>query len=270
MKKQAMKRIFLLMGLAATLLLPVTALQAQLAPPNEMGVSMGHLHLNVHDMQANKSLFVTMGGTALPMFGAFEAIKFPGVIVLLRQQDPTGPSVGSVVNHVGFIVPNVAQSMAKWKAAGLKTEDGRPGQGFVMTPDGLRMEILEDTAQTVPIKMHHIHFFVDQAAIPEMQAWYAKTFGAIPGKRGNFQGDDLPGVNLTFAPSMTPVAPTKGRVLDHIGFEVVNLEAFCKKLEASGIKLDRPYTKNPNGLALAFITDPWGTSIELNEGLDKL
>jgi len=32
-----------------------------------------------------------------------------------------------------------------------------------------------------------------------------------------------------------------------------------------------PYTQRPElGLALAFITDPWGTSIELNEGLDKL
>jgi hypothetical protein len=37
---------------------------------------------------------------------------------------------------------------------------------------------------------------------------------------------------------------TKGRVLDHIGFDVKNLAAFCKKLEAAGIKLDRPCTKN--------------------------
>ena len=192
------------------------------------------------------------------------------MLVLLRQQDPTGPSVSSVVNHIGFLVPNVAQSMEKWKTAGLKTEDGRPGQGFVTTPDGLRIEILEDATMTVPIKMHHVHLFVDEAAIPEVQAWYAKTFGAKPGKRGDFQADDLPGVNLTFASSPTATAPTKGRVLDHIGFEITNLEAFCKKLEANGVKFDRPYAKNANGLGLAFITDPWGTYIELNEGLDKL
>jgi hypothetical protein len=34
---------------------------------------------------------------------------------------------------------------------------------------------------------------------------------------------------------------TKGRALDHIGFDVNNLQAFCKKPEASGIKLDRPF-----------------------------
>ena len=38
-----------------------------------------------------------------------------------------------------------------------------------------------------------------------------------------------------------------------------------KKLEANNIKLDRPYSVNESGVGLAFITDPWGTSIEINE-----
>jgi catechol 2,3-dioxygenase-like lactoylglutathione lyase family enzyme len=54
-------------------------------------------------------------------------------------------------------------------------------------------------------------------------------------------------------------------VLDHIGFDVKNLEEFCKKLEAAGIKLDRPLETRPDGSKLTFIHDPWGTSIELNE-----
>ena len=61
---------------------------------------------------------------------------------------------------------------------------------------------------------------------------------------------------------------TTGRAIDHIGFEVKNLEAFTKKLEAQGIKLDRPYTKVPQlGIAIAFMKDPWGTNIEMTEGL---
>jgi len=51
---------------------------------------------------------------------------------------------------------------------------------------------------------------------------------------------------------------------------VQNLEAFCKALEAQGIKFDRPYSKSPTGLGVAFLTDPWGTYIELTEGLDKV
>jgi len=40
--------------------------------------------------------------------------------------------------------------------------------------------------------------------------------------------------------------------------------------EAMGMKLDRPYTKLPTGIANAYVTDPWGTNIELTEGLNRL
>ena len=57
--------------------------------------------------------------------------------------------------------------------------------------------------------------------------------------------------------------------MDHIGFEVRDLEAFTKKLEAAGVKFDVPYRKIPSlGISLAFLTDPWGTYIELTEGLE--
>jgi catechol 2,3-dioxygenase-like lactoylglutathione lyase family enzyme len=68
-----------------------------------------------------------------------------------------------------------------------------------------------------------------------------------------------------------PIAGTAGRTLDHIGFEVENLEAFTQGLEAQGITLDVPYRHIPAvGLAIAFVTDPWGTYIELTEGLDEV
>ena len=43
-----------------------------------------------------------------------------------------------------------------------------------------------------------------------------------------------------------------------------------RKLEAEGIQFDRPYSKLPSGFGLAFLTDPWGTTIELTEGLRDL
>jgi len=46
---------------------------------------------------------------------------------------------------------------------------------------------------------------------------------------------------------------------------------FVSRLEAQGIKLAVTYRKvDALNLAIAFVTDPWGTSIELNEGLDKV
>jgi catechol 2,3-dioxygenase-like lactoylglutathione lyase family enzyme len=230
---------------------------AQAYPPNEAGVTMGHWHMNSRDIEANKKIFVAMGGTAVKN-GNFDIVKFPGVVVFLNQGPGAAPavggSVGTIVNHVGFLVPNVQASMAKWKAAGVPIEpggNGRLDQAFVTTSDGLRIEILEDVAES---------------DIPKIQAWYAKEFGAKPGMRGTNVAADIPGANFSFSKATGPTVSTKGHTLDHIGFDVKNLEAFVKKLQADGVKVDRPYTKNPQtGAALAFIYDPWGTYIELNE-----
>ena len=78
----------------------------------------------------------------------------------------------------------------------------------------------------------------------------------------------LPGVNLTFGKVDVVNAGTRGWALDHIGFEVRNLPQFVEKLEAVGVKIQAPIRKAGNGTtAIAFLTDPWGTYIELTEGL---
>jgi catechol 2,3-dioxygenase-like lactoylglutathione lyase family enzyme len=244
---------------------------AQALPANEAGVTMGHLHLNSRDVEANKKLFVTLGGTAIKP-GDFEIVRFPGVAVFLHLRPGAAPSSGgtdgTVINHVGFLVPNVQEAVAKWKAAGLDVAPGRnerTDQAWITTADALRVEILEDKNQTVPIRHHHVHFYVPESAISDMQAWYVKHFGAKPGMRGPSQAADIPGANLTFTKTDKPTMPTSGRILDHIGFDVKDLAAFARKLEAEGITLDRPIVTQPTGAKLTFIHDPWGTSIELNE-----
>jgi catechol 2,3-dioxygenase-like lactoylglutathione lyase family enzyme len=145
----------------------------------------------------------------------------------------------------------------------------RPGGNriaFVMGPDDTKVELIENTAIDQPIRLHHIHWAAADGEA--MRAWYAEHFGAAPGTRINQPAADLPGVNLTFAPSTDALVPTRGRALDHIGFEVRNLRDFVSGLEARGITMDRGYTEVESlGIAIAFLTDPWGTYIELTEGL---
>ena len=140
---------------------------------------------------------------------------------------------------------------------------------FALGPEDVKVELVEVKAQQAPIQLHHVHFFGQQQA--EMQAWYAKTFGAAaqPANPNQvFVTAQLPGVTLSFSPSPTPTVATQGRALDHIGFEIKGLEAFTKKLEADGIPLTVSYRTVPAlNLAIAFIQDPWGTNIELTEGL---
>ena len=266
----AVRKSIFILSLVSTL--AAGAAWAQPYKPNDAGVTMGHWHLNSRDIEANKKIFVGLGGSAVKA-GDFEIVRFPGVNVYLNQRagapPASGGTVGSVVNHVGFLVPNVQESVAKWKAAGVAVDpggNGRTDQAFVVTSDGLRVEILEDKNQKVPIRHHHVHFFVPETAINDMQAWYGKLFGATFGTRGNFKTAYVPGAELAFSKTTEPTVTTKGRVLDHIGFDVNNIEEFLKKAEAAGVKPAVPATKNQsNGVWLAFIADPWGTYIEINQ-----
>ncbi len=230
---------------------------------------MGHLHLNVSDPAATRHFWVDAMGARPVHLGTSEGVRFPGAIIMFRPGKSTGPTVGSVINHVGVTVNALQVFSKKLTEAGFKVEPGtNPKQAMVNGPDGVRVEMTEDSAATVPLAYHHIHWYTpDPKAI---QAWYAANFGAVPGMRGKFIAADLPGVNLSFSQSDGTLAPSKGRALDHIGFEVKNLPEFCKQLEAKGIKFDIPYRTVPQlGISIAFLTDPWGTYIELTEGLDK-
>src|SRR3977135_3308736 len=127
---------------------------AQPAPPNEAGVTMGHWHLNSRDVEANKKIFVALGGVAAKP-GDFDIVKFPGVVVFLHLRPGVAPSSGGtggpVVKHVGSLVPNVQGAVSGWKAAGVAVAAGRnerAAQAWVTTQDGLRVEILEDKSQT--------------------------------------------------------------------------------------------------------------------------
>ena len=261
-------------------------------------VRIAHYHLNVTSVEAHKKFWVdTLGGTAMK-FQGLDVIKFPDAFIFLKVQKPTGPTRGTAFDHIGFAVPDVPTMAKKLAAAGYKETTGRePAPGtpppaasgtsavygrfaYFVGPDGAKIELVTAAAPNAPpIVAHHIHFINKQYV--EMQQWYMKAFDATlrPGQTDFFIGADLPGVgySLNFFrwegdQTITHV-PTRGRVVDHVGFEVKHLEDFCKKLEAKGIKLTRGYQpkdKAMGNIATALLTDPWGVSIELTEGLDTV
>jgi catechol 2,3-dioxygenase-like lactoylglutathione lyase family enzyme len=286
-----MQRIIELVAAAALAVAAGSAAADDLSRPNRAGVAMGHLHYVVRDVAANKAFWVALGGRSVLFNGTTEGIVFPDVVVLLRQGEPAGGTEGSVVNHVAFRV----KSLAAIERAGFEVEYNAqyPGVASVHTPEGERIELFDDELATnlgftidgggsdaaaerhnrkleVPIIAHHVHLNVPEGQVEAAKEWYAAHFGGVRGKRWRYDAVDLPGININISGVAAAQAPTRGRMLDHIGFEVTNLEAFCKELEAKGIKLDRPYSRLPSGFGLAFLTDPWGTYIELTEGLRAL
>ena len=242
---------------------------AQPAPYNDIGVTMGHWHIVSADVEANTDLFLAMGGK-LYMPGGAPVMMFPGLYINLKLGTETGDggTQGSVVNHVGFIVDDVQERSAEWKANGVDVipgNNGRLDQAFVETPDGVRIEVLEDETQSMPIRGEHVHLVVPASEIEAAQAWYANLFGGIPGTRNNAPVVDIPGVQMRFRAADEKQAPTRGRILDHIGFDVRNHAAFVEKIQAEGITLDEPVRTGSSGNILTYIIDPWGTRIEIIE-----
>ena len=287
-----MNRLLALAVLTLFVLAPASTASAQLVAAKDGPVVYGHHHLNVTNADEAKKFWVTALGGVPTKIGNTEIIKVQNALIFLAARKPSAGSKGSTVDHLGFSVPNLRQVVDRIKAGGFRmvtaaeapanitvkddigiVEGTGPVSGiaYAMAPDDVKVEIVEMKAQTVPIANHHLHFFGPQK---EMQAWYMQTFGAGAGTSANpaaFISATLPGLGMNFTPAQAAPAGTEGRALDHIGFEVKNLEAFTKKLESQGIKLTVPYRQVPAlGIAIAFINDPWGTRIELTEGLDKV
>jgi len=254
----------------------ITPVNGQLGDRNQLGLRLGHVHLMVRDVDAHKTFWTTQMGGKLVRNGAFELVEFPGVYVMLTEADDPPPPAGSIVNHFGFIVNDMPAALERWRAAGREIEPTEnPNEVYVIAPDQVRVEVYGEPTVPTPIAMNHIHFYpVD---IPAMKAWYVAVFGGNPGRRPcvacistprMIQTVDLPQVNLSFSQGESALLPTLGRAIDHIGFDVEDLEAFVDRLEARGIQTDGPVRELPGTTVKSvFLADPWGTRIELTEGL---
>jgi len=241
---------------------------AQLPPPNAAGVSSGHLHLMVRDPAAHKKIWVDLFGAQVVNSGSLELVKLPGIFLVLSKAEPAEGSIGSTLDHTAFRVKDLAATSAKLKAAGITLTRDDSLEIVADFPDKVKVEFYPAPTLSVPIEHFHVHFYA--ADIVALRAWYAKHFGAATPTAANVNAMGVPGMGFSFRKTDAPQAATKGRSLDHIGFEVANLEAFTRKLAADGVVFESPFRDVPGiGLKIAFLIDPAGTRIELTEGLAK-
>src|SRR5882762_9752937 len=95
---------------SALLLAP---LQAQLLPFNENGVTMGHVHLNVTDVDVEKKFWIQLFD-AKPLANEkpqLPGVKVPGMLIVFAKKEPTRSSEGTSMDHFGFKVRNLKEMM---------------------------------------------------------------------------------------------------------------------------------------------------------------
>jgi catechol 2,3-dioxygenase-like lactoylglutathione lyase family enzyme len=250
-------------------------------------IVVGHYHLNVSSVAEHRRFWVdTLGGEETRLEGEV-AIWIPDVYIVLREQPPTGPTRGTTFDHIGLAVPDVPAMTERVVENGFTLTVGRepaPGEtaspptagnygrfSYLVGPDGVKVELVTGTeADAPPIAHHHVHF-VNREFVA-MQQWYMNALNATlrSGQTDYFIGADLPGVGymlnfFSWLPEQDLVG-TGGRAVDHVGFEVRGLAAFCEGLAGRGVTLTEPCHRE-GALTVARITDPWGTVVELTEGL---
>jgi catechol 2,3-dioxygenase-like lactoylglutathione lyase family enzyme len=239
---------------------------AQVPPFNAAGVTMGHHHLMVSDVAAQKKIWIDVLGGQLSGNPGLEFVKFPGAFLILSNGKPTGGSEGTAVDHFAFAVKDYVGTRDKLAAAGVKITADRPGppREFVaMMPDDIKVEFYEDTTLATPIAHHHIH--ISTTDPDALRAWYVKHLGAEVKQEGTRTITSIPGSMISFRKVDTKAAGMQGRSFDHTGIGVKNVTEFCAKLAGMGLECQRA---NPNS-PIAFVTDPAGTRIEINQGLES-
>jgi catechol 2,3-dioxygenase-like lactoylglutathione lyase family enzyme len=239
---------------------------AQLPAPNAAGVAAGHIHLMVRDPAAHKKIWVDAFGAQVINSGSLELLKLPGIFLVLGRAERNSGSIGSTLDHFAFRVKDLAATSAALKAAGIPLTRDDSLEVVAIFPDSVKVEFYAAPTLAVPIEHFHVHFYA--ADIDGLRTWYLRHFGAAAPTSTNANAAGVPGMSFSFRKTDVAQAATTGRSLDHIGFEVKDLDAFYKKLAADGVIFEGPVRDVPSiGLKVAFLVDPAGTRIELTEGL---
>jgi hypothetical protein len=246
---------------------------AQLPTPNADGVTAGHHIFRAKDVDAANKFWITLGGEPAAL-AQIKLMKFPGVLLFIsapRGANPApslGGNHGTTVEFVTFKVKDLKASIAKWKEAGIEAKS-EGNAAMLIGPDDVQVRVTEDKNLTSPIASDGLVMNVANAE--EVSGWYAKWFGAKISKRGQETIGEIPGARIVFHVTKDPIAPTKGHSLNLLGFEVKDLQEFVNKYQEAGGKLDGQIATSATAhLSVVPLPAPWGTSIEVSQGLNAV
>jgi catechol 2,3-dioxygenase-like lactoylglutathione lyase family enzyme len=225
-----------------------------------------HIHLAAPDPAIAVAWYQKYFG-GQTMAEAADRLLIGDVRLIFSRRDNALASQGSAIDHIGFSVANLDETMKAFQSGEVKiTLAARDAPGlfplaFVEDPWGTRIEVVQDSAG---VGVHHIHLRgTDPAA---MLAWYAAQFGGRVAKlKDRIDGIDMSGVWILA--QRGDAVPSQGRSIDHIGFRPINVDAAVAELKSRNVTITtepRPLTF-ANGVTarIAFAVAPDGVRIEL-------
>lgn len=254
---------FLKKGIFLTLLMSLTAI----AQAESKTYMYDHVHMAVPDPQVAAQWYKdNIGGEFVD--GRTDRLLFGTTrIMFLNGNAETRSSEGSVIDHLGFSVPNLEAVVARAQANGatlqgeIRDVPGLFKLAFIVTPFGSRMELLQDPQH---LGFHHVHL---RSTDPEATfKWYEDTFGGIrKNMLGRLDGILYPG-NVWLLITRGENFPSQGASIDHIGWRALDSEETIADLNAKGVE----FTSEPRDMTLPngiinffYVQGPEGARVEL-------
>ena len=174
-----------MLRIIAVWLFAALAAVAQRDAPN---VTFGHIHINSADPNKTIAFWTDVIGLSTWSRDSLNGVSTLGVLIVIARSAPSGPSAGSAIDHIGFKVPDLRPFIGKLANTNYKSFQPAGDQLMIDGPDGVRIELAEDSSVYAPLQFDHIHFYTTRPN--DVQAWYAKVFGARSG------GEDQPHTSL--------------------------------------------------------------------------
>lgn len=206
-------------------------------------------------------------------------IMYGAVRLMFLRPTHSGPSEGSVIEHLGFSVADLDAKMRELAAINTKVIEpvkqipGAYKAALIENPWGTRIQLVQDPEL---LGLHHVQLRVpDPAAV---NTWLVEKLG---GQRTKIKGQ-IDAVTFPGSGGFTTVhiivergqsVPSTGRAIDHIGWRSVGPAAeTMATLTGKGVATERNVTQAsdltlPNGPPIKFfyIVGPDGARIEIVE-----
>ncbi|MBB6091754.1 putative enzyme related to lactoylglutathione lyase [Povalibacter uvarum] len=272
-----------------------TAEEPQPAAPS---AQFHHVHLNSIDPATAVDFYTTKFKARKEKFAGLGDAVWTGDSWLLfsKVSAPPPSELISSIWHIGWGAEDMQTTYQKQVDSGTKfatpitditamTGGSRPFYyAYVAGPDGALIEL--NTANHH--NFGHVHMF--SADAPAAGAWYARNFGwriFAQSQKREFRGIQIAPAAFVTAGHVSMIiypieyvraaAPdawkgregfvtTRGRVVDHLGFSVADLDATLDRLRKNGVKITaEPVSIADGQLRFAFIEGPDQVAIELIE-----
>jgi catechol 2,3-dioxygenase-like lactoylglutathione lyase family enzyme len=234
-----------------------------------------HIHLNEPAAEASAWWEKNIPG-GRRITEAPNRIMYGAVRLMFLTPRSSGGSDGSVIEHLGFSVPDLDATMTALAAIGTKVVEpvkDTPGlykSAMIESPWGTRIQLVQDREL---VGLHHV-----QLRSPDTEGMYAWLLDKFGGERTKIKGQ-IDSVKYSGIPGFTTVyivaakgasVPSQGRVIDHIGWRSMGTITDTKAmLEGKKVQLtSQPSPLSlPNGPSINFfyVAGPDGTRIELVE-----